>query len=98
MTTGFGDNVTEVISPEDAETLQINIVRSHAVSVGDPLAQEVVRAVQLVMLLSLGQGYSGTSLEVLDLIRNLLNYKVTPFAPGDGSVAYLAPEALWPWY
>jgi histidine ammonia-lyase len=93
VTTGFGDNVTKIISPEEAEILQRNIVRSHAVSVGEPLEKEIVRAIQLMMLLSLGQGYSGTSLQVLDMIRNLLNQHVTPYAPGDGSVGYLSPEA-----
>ncbi|MFE7418705.1 histidine ammonia-lyase [Rhodococcus sp. NPDC057529] len=93
VTTGFGDNVTEVISPEDAETLQRNIVLSHAVSVGEPLSVEVVRAIQLMMLVGLGQGYSGTSLEVLYLIRDLLNNRITPVVPGDGSVGYLGPEA-----
>ncbi|WP_458320009.1 HAL/PAL/TAL family ammonia-lyase [Mycolicibacterium brisbanense] len=93
VTTGFGDNVSEVISPRDAEALQRNIVLSHAVSVGDPLPGEVVRAIQLMELVGLGQGYSGTSLEVLTLIRDLLNNGVTPYAPGEGSVGYLSPEA-----
>ncbi|MCY9667163.1 histidine ammonia-lyase [Paenibacillus alginolyticus] len=93
VTTGFGSNVTEIISTEDAEALQRNIVRSHAVSVGDPLEKEVVRAIQLMMLIHLGRGYSGVRLELLELIASLLNQGVTPFAPGDGSVGYLAPEA-----
>ncbi len=93
VTTGFGDNVSKVISPEDATTLQHNIIRSHAVSVGEPLETEVVRAIQLMMLLNLGQGYSGVRLEVLQLIADLLNQEITPYAPGEGSVAYLAPEA-----
>ncbi len=93
VTTGFGNNVTEVISPEDAESLQRNIVLSHAVSVGEPLPAEVVRAIQLMELVSLGQGYSGTSLEVLTLIRHLLNKGITPNVPGEGSVGYLGPEA-----
>ncbi|MDH6677183.1 histidine ammonia-lyase [Rhodococcus sp. LBL1] len=93
VTTGFGDNVTEVIAPEDAITLQRNIILSHAVSVGDPLSGEVVRAIQLMMLVGLGQGYSGTSFDTLDLIRELLNNGITPYAPGDGSVGYLTVEA-----
>jgi histidine ammonia-lyase len=93
VTTGFGDNVTEVISPQHAGMLQRNIVLSHAVSVGEPLAVEVVRAIQLMMLVGLGQGYSGTSVEVLELIRQLLNNRVTPHVPGEGSVGYLGPEA-----
>ncbi|MDQ0874651.1 histidine ammonia-lyase [Paenibacillus sp. V4I3] len=93
VTTGFGSNVTEIISTEDAETLQRNIVRSHAVSVGEPLEKEVVRAIQLMILIHLGHGYSGVRLELLELVASLLNQGITPFAPGDGSVGYLSPEA-----
>lgn len=93
VTTGFGSNVSEVIAPEDAATLQRNIVVSHAVSVGAPLATEVVRAIQLMELVGLGQGYSGIELGTLGLIRDLLNNNITPHAPGSGSVGYLAVEA-----
>ena len=93
VTTGFGSNVTEVISKSDAEILQRNIVRSHAVSVGEPLEKEVVRAIQLMILNHLGHGFSGVSLEVLELMSGLLNHDILPVVPGDGSVAYLAPEA-----
>ncbi|NEB77312.1 aromatic amino acid lyase [Streptomyces sp. SID14478] len=93
VTTGFGDNVTTVIAPADAEELQRNIVRSHAVSVGEPLATELVRAIALMELVGLGEGYSGIRIETLELIRHLLNSRVTPHVPGEGSVGYLAPEA-----
>ncbi|PGY06798.1 histidine ammonia-lyase [Bacillus sp. AFS031507] len=93
VTTGFGSNVTEVISKNDAEILQRNIVRSHAVSVGEPLEKEVVRAIQLMILNHLGHGFSGVNLEVLELMSGLLNHDILPVVPGDGSVAYLAPEA-----
>lgn len=93
VTTGFGDNVRHVIATRDAATLQRNIVESHAVSVGEPLSVERVRAIQLMMLVGLGQGYSGTRLETLELIRRLLNEGITPWAPGEGSVGYLSVEA-----
>ncbi|WP_405738153.1 aromatic amino acid lyase [Streptomyces sp. NBC_01525] len=93
VTTGFGDNVTEVIAPADAEQLQRNIVRSHAVSVGEPLPTEIVRAIGLMELVGLGEGYSGIRLETLELIRRMLNARVTPHVPSEGSVGYLAPEA-----
>ncbi|WP_175884271.1 histidine ammonia-lyase [Burkholderia sp. BCC0044] len=93
VTSGFGANSTRIVSPSDAEQLQRNIVRSHAVSVGEPLPRELVRATLLMMLISLGKGYSGVSLELLQQIAGLLNNDITPFAPGDGSVGYLAPEA-----
>ena len=93
VTTGFGDNVRTLISPEDSETLQRNIVLSHACSVGDPLPDEQVRAIALMWLLSLGKGYSGVRLELLALVADLLNTGITPVAPGDGSVGYLSVEA-----
>ncbi|WP_337157390.1 histidine ammonia-lyase [Pseudomonas putida] len=92
VTTGFGDNVRHVISPEDAQTLQVNIVRSHAVSVGEPLNREQVRAIQLMILVSLGKGFSGVRMALLEQIAGLLNNDVMPFAPGEGSVGYLGPE------
>ena len=42
VTTGFGDNVTKRVTPEDAARLQLNIVRSHAVSMGEPLRNRFV--------------------------------------------------------
>ncbi|RON01598.1 histidine ammonia-lyase [Pseudomonas brassicacearum] len=92
VTTGFGDNVRHVISPQNAKELQVNIVRSHAVAVGEPLKREQVRAIQLMILISLGKGFSGVRLELLELIAALLNNEVVPFAPGEGSVGYLAVE------
>jgi histidine ammonia-lyase len=93
ITTGFGSNIRKVISPAEAQSLQRNIVRSHAVSVGDPLPAELVRATQFMILVQLGQGFSGVRMEVLEALAELLNRQVVPYVPGDGSVAYLSPEA-----
>ncbi|MCC8177834.1 MAG: aromatic amino acid ammonia-lyase, partial [Cloacibacillus sp.] len=64
LTTGFGENVSRIIPQDEAVQLQVNILRSHAVSVGKPLKREAVRAVWLMQLLSLGKGYSGIRLGV----------------------------------
>ncbi|MFZ6990556.1 HAL/PAL/TAL family ammonia-lyase [Curtobacterium sp. RRHDQ66] len=93
VTTGFGDNYTETISPEDTRRLQENIIVSHAVSVGAPIPDEQVRAILVTMLGHLGRGYSGTRLQTLELVRELLNRGVTPVVPGSGSLGYLALEA-----
>lgn len=93
VTTGFGDNVRFAIPPADAAALQRNIVRSHAVSVGEPLLTEAVRAVMLMMIVNMGQGHSGASPRLLEQLRVFLNRGITPRVPGDGSVAYLAVEA-----
>ncbi|OUO93586.1 hypothetical protein B5F39_07470 [Cloacibacillus sp. An23] len=93
LTTGFGENVNRIIPQDEAVELQINIIRSHATSVGKPLKEEAVRAVWLMQLLSLGKGFSGIRIETLFLIANALNVGLTPYVPGEGSVQYLAIEA-----
>lgn len=92
VTTGFGENVRYTISPEDAETLQKNIVRTHSVAVGEPLDREQVRAIMLMTILNAGKAHSGIRLETLELIRQLLNRDLIPYAPGEGSVGYLGVE------
>lgn len=92
VTTGFGDNVTKRVTPEDAALLQLNIARSHAVSVGEPLKEEQVRAIQIAQINNSGRGVSGVSIELLEAIRDLLNHNVTPFVPGEGVVGALSTE------
>lgn len=93
VTTGFGENVRYTISTKDAAQLQKNIVRSHACAVGEPLVEEQIRAILLMMILNTGKGRSGISIDTLELIRHFLNNNIIPFAPGEGSVGYLGVEA-----
>jgi histidine ammonia-lyase len=92
-TTGFGSLVSQVIPPEDAETLQRNIILTHSTSVGEPLEQESVRGIMLMVLQSLGKGVSGVRIGLMELYRQMLNRDVTPWAPSHGSVGYLCVEA-----
>lgn len=93
VTTGFGQNVKYTISANDAITLQKNIIRSHACSVGEPLKKEQIRAILLMIILNTGKGFSGIKLDTLNLIKEFLNNNIIPFAPGSGSVGYLVVEA-----
>lgn len=93
VTTGFGALCTQAIGKDETAQLQENIILSHSVSVGAPLSIERVRGIMLMVLQNLGQGYSGVRLEVLEQYRQFLNQGLTPWAPGDGSVGYLSPEA-----
>ncbi len=93
VTTGFGENVRYTISPKDATTLQENIIRTHSVAVGKPLDREQARAAMLMTIINAGKGHSGIRLETLELIRDMLNLDLIPFAPSEGSVAYLGVEA-----
>ena len=93
VTTGFGENVRYTISPSDATTLQENIIRTHSLAVGEPLNRVQVRAVMLMTILNAGKGHSGIRIETLELIRQMLNLDLIPYAPGEGSVGYLGVEA-----
>ncbi|EHQ91062.1 HAL/PAL/TAL family ammonia-lyase [Desulfosporosinus youngiae] len=93
VTTGLGENWNKAVCPEDSALLQRNTLLSHATSVGEPLDKEVVRGILLMMLLNLGQAYAGVRMETLEQIAGLLNNGIIPFAPKDGSVGYLGPEA-----
>ena len=93
VTTGLGILCTKAISKDETVQLQENIILSHSVSVGEPLSVERVRGIMLMVLQNLGQGYSGARMCVLEKYRDFLNTGLTPYAPGDGSVGYLSPEA-----
>lgn len=93
ITTGFGANSNRTISKEDAGKLQRNIIISHSTSVGQPMSEEEVRATMLMILQNAGQGFSGIRLETLDRYREFLNNRFVPYAPKEGSVGYLSPEA-----
>lgn len=92
VTTGFGENVRYRINTEDAVELQKRIVRSHSVAVGRPLEKEQTRAIMLQTILNAGKGHTGLQLSTLEVIRQYLNQDIYPFAPGEGSVGYLAVE------
>jgi histidine ammonia-lyase len=96
VTTGFGRLANVPVDPADAELLQLNLVRSHASGTGAPLDERFVRASGVLRANSLSAGHSGIKLETLDLIVELLNRKVTPVVPCQGSVGAsgdLAPLA-----
>jgi histidine ammonia-lyase len=96
VTTGFGKLASERIAPADARQLQRNLIVSHAMGVGEPLADEVVRAMLLLRAQSLAFGNSGNRVEVVELLIQLLDRGVTPIVPSQGSVGAsgdLAPLA-----
>lgn len=86
ITTGFGSFKSRVIPQELTEELQENLVRSHACGVGEPFAEEVVRATILIRINSLIKGYSGVRREVIDFLIAILNEQIYPFVPEQGSV------------
>lgn len=96
ITTGFGAFKDKIISREQVEQLQRNIVLSHAVGVGQPFERSAVRAIMLIRANTLARGYSGIRPETLDLILEFLNCGVHPVIPEKGSLGAsgdLAPLA-----
>ncbi len=96
VNTGVGFLAGVRIPREELDQLQRNVVRSHAVVVGDPLAREVVRAMMLIRANVLAKGFSGILPLVAARLCDLLNRGVTPVVPSQGSVGAsgdLAPLA-----
>jgi len=96
ITTGFGAFKDKIISRDEVEQLQRNIVVSHAVGVGNPFDTPTVRAIMLIRANTLARGFSGIRLETLDLILKFLNLGVHPLIPEKGSLGAsgdLAPLA-----
>jgi histidine ammonia-lyase len=96
INTGFGKLASVRIEREDLDTLQRNIVLSHAAGVGEPMPVPVVRLMLALKLASLAQGASGVRPATLALLEALLQHDVIPVVPCQGSVGAsgdLAPLA-----
>src|SRR5690348_17118561 len=96
VNTGVGHLADVRISRADIRQLQVNLIRSHSVGVGEPLSQPVTRAMMLLRANSLAKGFSGVRPIVIDTLCELLNRGVHPVIPSQGSVGAsgdLAPLA-----
>jgi histidine ammonia-lyase len=96
VNTGFGKLANVHISDDDLRHLQENLVRSHAVGVGNDLADETVRLIMLLKVIALAEGFSGVRLELVESLCALINHEVYPRIPAKGSVGAsgdLAPLA-----
>ena len=111
VNTGFGKLASTRISEADLATLQLNLIRSHSVGVGDPLAPAVVRLMLAIKAASLARGHSGVRPVIIDTLLAVHNAGLIPYVPSQGSVGAsgdLAPlshmtlalmgegEFLWP--
>ena len=86
ITTGVGKLSDVRIAGEQIREMQVNLLRSHAVGVGEPLTAAETRAMMLLRANSLSKGFSGVRAEVIDALCEMLNRGVTPFVPSQGSV------------
>jgi histidine ammonia-lyase len=86
INTGFGKLASVRIPASDLETLQRNIVLSHAAGTGEPMPVAVVRLMMALKLASLAQGASGVKVETIELLQKMLANDVIPVVPAQGSV------------
>ncbi len=96
VNTGFGELSDVRISADQIRRLQFNLVRSHACGVGAPLEEAEVRAMILLRANPLAKGLSGVRPLVVDVLCAMLNRRVHPVVPSQGSVGAsgdLAPLA-----
>ncbi|MDO3379811.1 HAL/PAL/TAL family ammonia-lyase [Geoalkalibacter halelectricus] len=86
VNTSFGPMCNKIIEDREIETLQVNLIRSHAAGLGDPLKPYIAIGVLAVRLNTLVKGYSGVRIELLEFMRDLINRGVAPYIPECGSV------------
>jgi histidine ammonia-lyase len=96
INTGFGKLASVRISAEQVRNLQVNLVRSHCCGVGAPLGETETRATMLLRANALAKGLSGVRPLVVETLCAMLNARVHPVIPSQGSVGAsgdLAPLA-----
>jgi len=96
ITTGFGSLCDRNISAEDLSTLQENLVKSHACSVGDELAPVIIKLMMLLKANALSLGYSGVQVDTVQRIIDFYNSNILPIVYDRGSLGAsgdLAPLA-----
>ena len=86
VNTGFGKLANQRISQSQLDTLQLNLIRSHSVGVGEPLQPAVVRLMLALKAASLARGYSGVRQVVIDTLLAVHNAGLVPYVPSQGSV------------
>jgi histidine ammonia-lyase len=96
INTGFGKLSDCHIGPSKIKALQMNLIRSHACGVGEPLSETETRGMMLCRANALAKGFSGVRPELAIFLLTLLNRKIHPIIPSQGSVGAsgdLAPLA-----
>ncbi|MGY0694994.1 histidine ammonia-lyase [Virgibacillus sp. FSP13] len=86
INTGFGKFSDVVIEADDVEDLQLNLIHSHACGVGEPFSEEISRTMLLLRANALSQGFSGVRPELIEQLIALLNARIHPVIPQQGSL------------
>lgn len=94
INTGFGHLAHVKIDKQALSDLQVNLLKSHACGMGEPLSIDVVRAMMALRINALIQGYSGIRLETIDKMVTLLNLNIIPVVFEKGSLGASGDLAL----
>ncbi|MEZ4601629.1 MAG: aromatic amino acid ammonia-lyase [Syntrophotaleaceae bacterium] len=86
VNTSFGPMCNKIIEDREIEALQVNLIRSHAAGLGDPLKPYIAVGILAVRLNTLVKGYSGVRIELLEFMRDMINHGIAPYIPECGSV------------
>lgn len=86
VNTSYGPMCNKIINDRDIETLQNNLIISHAAGLGEPISPAISRAILAVRLNTLVKGYSGVRVALLELMTDMINCGLTPYIPESGSV------------
>lgn len=86
INTGFGPLCTTMISPDQTRKLQENILKSHAVGVGEPIPIDISKVMMILKIHALAKGYSGIQEATLDRMIWHVENNAIPVVPKQGSV------------
>ena len=86
INTGFGSLVDTNISREKLQDLQINLIRSHATGLGEPMSRSAVKTMMVARINSFAKGFSGVHPNVVQQLIDYVNHDVTPYVPRIGSL------------
>ncbi|MFH2057509.1 MAG: aromatic amino acid ammonia-lyase [Pseudomonadota bacterium] len=86
VNTSFGPMCNKIINDKQIETLQNNLIVSHAAGLGSPILPYVAIGVLVVRLNTLVKGYSGVRIQLLELMKDMVNHEIAPYIPESGSV------------
>ncbi len=86
VNTSFGPMCNKIINENEIETLQENLIISHAAGMGEPILPYIAIGILCVRLNTLVKGYSGVRIELLELMRDMINNQIAPYIPECGSV------------
>lgn len=86
LTTGFGKFSDVVISQEETDQLQKNLIMSHSCAVGRPLSVEIAIGVMLLRVNNFANGLSGIRLSTVNVLIEMINNRIAPVIPEKGSL------------